>query len=237
MNWGRVWTAVGVFATAFGLVALYLGCSVDWNTIWTALGAIATAIAVLALFLAARQLRFDAWVKAQEIFVEAEFVKARGRVLRHLGKDELAWDKTDEEAGLLVCRRMDEFCRLAPYFASSEAKGQEEVLKVWDNPLGKSWKLLAPLVDEERKKVEWNKKWSAFAYLGDKAFGRLLQQQETEKVEAIAARLDEQIRTVFKAPAPPVEQRAESECPHCAERILKKAKVCKHCSLEVSTTP
>lgn len=31
----------------------------------------------------------------------------------------------------------------------------------------------------------------------------------------------------------PVEVRDERECPFCAERILRKARVCKHCNREV----
>lgn len=39
------------------------------------------------------------------------------------------------------------------------------------------------------------------------------------------------------APLPPpsaLPPRLERECPHCAERILVKAKVCKHCGLDVA---
>lgn len=55
-------------------------------------------------------------------------------------------------------------------------------------------------------------------------------------------RVQEQIARVQDAPAPrayvpvadtPVPARAERECPYCAETILAKAKVCKHCGKEV----
>ena len=35
-------------------------------------------------------------------------------------------------------------------------------------------------------------------------------------------------------PAAPVEERIERECPFCAERILARARVCKHCGREVT---
>jgi uncharacterized membrane protein YdbT with pleckstrin-like domain len=48
--------------------------------------------------------------------------------------------------------------------------------------------------------------------------------------------VQEQIANVqgTRAPAQPVlAARDERECPYCAERILKKARVCKHCGREV----
>ena len=35
-------------------------------------------------------------------------------------------------------------------------------------------------------------------------------------------------------PAAPAEERVERECPFCAERILARARVCKHCGREVT---
>jgi uncharacterized membrane protein YdbT with pleckstrin-like domain len=54
--------------------------------------------------------------------------------------------------------------------------------------------------------------------------------------------VQEQIDVVQDAPAPrayaptadgPVAARAERECPYCAETILAKAKICKHCGKDV----
>ena len=48
--------------------------------------------------------------------------------------------------------------------------------------------------------------------------------------------VQEQIANVqgTRAPAQPVlAARDERDCPYCAERILKKARVCKHCGREV----
>jgi uncharacterized membrane protein YdbT with pleckstrin-like domain len=35
------------------------------------------------------------------------------------------------------------------------------------------------------------------------------------------------------SPAQPTDQRVERECPYCAERILARARVCKHCGRDV----
>ena len=74
------------------------------------------------------------------------------------------------------------------------------------------------------------------------ALRRAAQQRATHD-----ARLQAMARTYFAAAAkkksaphpvetavpPPQPAREERECPFCAELILKKAKVCKHCSREV----
>ena len=166
----------------------------QWITFWTAvgavamvLGAIATSAAVLGILIAARQLRFEAWLKAQEVWVQKDFVRARGRIFSHITKPH-DWDADDQEAALEVCRRMDEFCRLAPYFSFTESRGDEIVLDVWHNPLGKSWLLLQPLVVTERDVVEWQTKWDAFEHLGKAAAGRLTDDTRT-KLETLVKRL------------------------------------------------
>jgi uncharacterized membrane protein YdbT with pleckstrin-like domain len=39
------------------------------------------------------------------------------------------------------------------------------------------------------------------------------------------------------APAAPRESREERDCPYCAERILVRARVCKHCGRDVAPAP
>ena len=46
---------------------------------------------------------------------------------------------------------------------------------------------------------------------------------------------DEEGRAV-SAPASATVERVERDCPYCAERILARAKVCKHCGRDVSPT-
>ena len=164
----------------------------QWSTFWTAVGALATVAAALTLLFAARQLRFDAWLRAQEIFVHGKFLTARGRVFRHLQGPDLSWDAEDQEAGLEVCRRMEELCRLAQYFSFTSSGGQKTILEAWDDPLGKSWALLEPLVIAERDVIGWKTKWKAFQELGGAAFNRL-SQDKRDSLKVTAARLRPQI--------------------------------------------
>lgn len=164
----------------------------QWSTFWTAFGALATLAAVGGILLAGRQLRFDAWIRVQEIFVERKFVKARGRVFRHLRPESSRWDSEDQKAGLEVCRKMDDVCRLALYFSLIPFRGKRVFLEVFGDPLGKSWALLEPLVMVERRFVDWQSKWNAFQQLGRAALNRLPQEKRHE-LKKIATRLDSEI--------------------------------------------
>lgn len=127
------------------------------------MSAIAALVGVSAIFFAIRQLHFDAWLKAQEIWVSSEFTAGRSKVFAHLDNLQQQWPQTDKEVGLEVCRRIDEFARLAPYL------GERRMLSVWGDTLAKAWLVLAPLVSEERLKTDWKTKWDAFEKLGAKA--------------------------------------------------------------------
>ena len=133
------------------------------GTFWSAAGAVATMVASVAIFQAAKQLRFDAWLKAQEIFTDREFVAARTTVYGHLPKPTETWSPTDLDAGLLVCRQMDQLCHLQEFL------GRKRILDTWANPLATSWALLKWLVVQERQRASWAKKWSAFETLGEAA--------------------------------------------------------------------
>src|SRR5215216_3683140 len=164
----------------------------EWSTFWTALGAFATLAAVLSILVAARQLRFEAWLRAQEIFVDPKFVEARGRVFSHLKPPPRDWDAKDQEAGFEVCRRIDDFCRLAPYLSFTKSRGRQTVLQVWGDPLGKAWGLLSPLVVAERNFVDWQTKWDAFEILGNAALERFSEKRRIELTK-IAERLGPQM--------------------------------------------
>jgi len=65
-----------------------------------------------------------------------------------------------------------------------------------------------------------------------------LDRQADLQREAIRAA---ELRTIVSATKPkpaalPAPLREERDCPHCAERILVKAHVCKHCGREVDGT-
>lgn len=133
------------------------------DTFWSAVSALATVAGAAAIFFAARQLRFEAWIKAQDIWCSCEFTRDRTKVFARLGNLGQPWTAEETAVGLNVSRRVDEFARLAPYL------GQRRMLAVWGDPLAKAWLVLQPLVCEERKSTEWPTKWDAFEELGKKA--------------------------------------------------------------------
>jgi len=139
----------------------------DAAVFWTAVGAIATAVAAIAtvvatggIFWAVRQVRFTAWLKAQEIWTAQAFTEARGRVFARLDTGNTQWTQADETEALQVCRKMDEFAGLIPYLPKQTA------LRIWGVPFAKAWLVLEPVVGRERTKCSWDDKWDAFAKLG-----------------------------------------------------------------------
>ena len=133
------------------------------DTFWSAVSALATLAGVGAILFAARQLRFEAWLKAQDIWVADDFRNARGKIFARLDDLRASWGPEDKNLGLIVCRKIDEFVRLAPYL------GKRKMLAVWGDPLAKAWLVLEPLVSEERKATAWPTKWDAFEKFGKKA--------------------------------------------------------------------
>jgi len=137
--------------------------SIEWNTIWAAVSAIATTFGVLAIVFAVRQLRFEAWLKAQEIWTGSDFTQLRSRVFAKLDTESNKWTEAEEAEALDVCRKMDEFAGLIPYLPKRTA------MKIWGVPFAKAWLILEPIVRKERDKCSWPKKWHAFALLGKEA--------------------------------------------------------------------
>jgi hypothetical protein len=133
------------------------------DTFWSAVSALATLAGAAAIVFAVWQLRFEAWLKAQEIWVSDDFTAARGKVFARLDNPGVPWTPEDEAVGLKLCRRVDEFVRLAPYL------GRRRMLKVWGDPLAKAWLVLEPLVRKERDRTAWQTKWDAFETFGNRA--------------------------------------------------------------------
>jgi len=132
----------------------------EWGTFWSAVGAIFTAVASIAIFLGILQLRFDAWVKAQEIFTEDEFVDARTKLFKRLDNPHQPWTDAERENATKVCRKMDEIARLVPFLS------KKITLDAWDDPFAKAWFILEPVVREERERCDWSRKWKAFQDIG-----------------------------------------------------------------------
>ncbi len=133
------------------------------DTFWSAISALATVAGAVAIVFAARQLRFEAWLKAQDIWVADDFTAARGKIFARLENLQTPWPPDDRAVGLRVCRKVDEFVRLSPYL------GRRRMLAVWGDPLAKAWVVLEPLVAEERRATSWPTKWDAFEKIGSEA--------------------------------------------------------------------
>ncbi len=135
----------------------------EWSTFWSAVSAIATAVGAAVVFLVRRQLRFEGWLKAQEVFTEDEFTRSRGQLFARLDDHDRPWTDDEKRNGLKVCRKMEELAALASYFP------KKTILREWGDPLAKAWVLLEPLVREERITSNWKDKWHAFEKLGKEA--------------------------------------------------------------------
>jgi hypothetical protein len=51
---------------------------------------------------------------------------------------------------------------------------EKKMLDTWDDPIGKAWFLLEPIVEEEREHCHWRKKWQSFQDLGRMALDKLV---------------------------------------------------------------
>ena len=90
-------------------------CDLANGTYWTAVGSIASIISAIAALLvlstvaiAAKTLRFEAWMKIQSLFAEAEFTKARGELFQRLDSPGGSWTTEAIAAAYLVSRLKDE---------------------------------------------------------------------------------------------------------------------------------
>jgi hypothetical protein len=92
-----------------------------------------------------------------------DFIADRGKVYARPQDLRQPWTPEERVIGLNVCRKVDEFVRLAPYF------GERRMLTVWGDPLAKAWVVLEPLVRDERDETAWQTKWDVFERLGTKA--------------------------------------------------------------------
>jgi len=144
-----------------------------WQTFWGAFGAISTAVGAIAMcsalaliFWAKRQLRFDAWVHAQDLFnpkhEKDEFITARKIMFRRYHNKETEWSGEEREQAMLVCRQMDQLVQLAPFLT------EKKILNTWYDNIGKCWHVVEGIVKEEQEK--WPQKWKAFERLGRKAY-------------------------------------------------------------------
>jgi hypothetical protein len=133
------------------------------DVFWSAVGAIATVIGVVAIFFAISQIRFEAWLKAQEIWTSPEFTALRENLFKRLDSGKLDWSTDEEIEAKKACRKLDELADLIPYLPKKNA------LKAWGVPYAKAWTILEPIVMKERETNVWLEKWQAFEKLGKSA--------------------------------------------------------------------
>jgi hypothetical protein len=160
--------------------------SMDWqwffdllkdSTFWTAIGALATLVASGAILYAARQFRFEAWNKAQDVFIDDNFTKDRQTVFQHIGQQTSNWTTNDLEAAFSVCRKIDELCRLAPFF------GKKDMIRIWRHPIGQAWALLHAIVQQERDRTSFTDKWDGFKSIGSKSFKRFPTERQNQLIK------------------------------------------------------
>jgi hypothetical protein len=137
--------------------------------VWYALTAFFTMIASLGILYAGRQLRFQAWLKAQEIWTAGGFTESRGRIFAYLDDKNREWNKEEKTEALQVCRKMDEFAGLIPYFGLIPYLRRKTALRIWGVPFAKAWFVLEATVQKERDKCGWQDKWHAFEEFGQSA--------------------------------------------------------------------
>ncbi len=134
-----------------------------YDTFWPAVTALATVAGVAAILYAGRQIHFWAWLEAQKIWVDKEFLDNRRNLFSRLDNLEQPWTPEEKAAGLDACRKLDELSYLVPFL------GRRRMLKVWGDPLAKAWLILEPLVSEERDRTGFRDKWDGFRKLGTRA--------------------------------------------------------------------
>ena len=156
----------------------YIVDLIRFQTFWSAVGtiaaviaAIATVIALRIIFLARQQLDFDAWLKIQEIWTNTEFTQARRRLFTRLDNPAKLWTSEEKQEALSTCAKMNEFSHLVVLFLD-----KRKMLELWDDPVGKAWLILKPLVQEERELVGWPMKWMGFEDLGEQALTKLIRE-------------------------------------------------------------
>jgi hypothetical protein len=141
-------------------------------------------IAFLELRYVARDRDFHTWLKAQDVWMEKEFVQRRGLIFKRLNDLNAPWSDEETREAKETCRKLDEFAHLAPFL------GVKKVLAVWDDPLAKAWIVLQNVVEKERENTKWGEKWMGFSTIGQEALDKVVaenrdpRQQNSKSLQA-----------------------------------------------------
>jgi len=147
------------------LTRIFGGFSMD-SINWEAIGAVASAVGSFGIIIAVIQFRASAWLKAQEIFTNPEFVNARTNLFSIIDSKTKDIQDVSNEDKILICKKMDEIAHLR------FAIGPWKTIKTWGNPIAKAWKLLEKFVEDTQGNEHWEDKWKSFSKIGKHAIRR-----------------------------------------------------------------
>ena len=151
----------------------------DWIT------ASAGVLAVGGVWYAIRTLRFNGWLRAQEIFTDKHFAAARGRIFKKelpaTDAELKAWlndndaqlskeEKADKRAASLVCWRLDELAHLMQMPGLHKRRAQ----RVWDIAFSKALVVLERYVKRRQNHDHDPGHWRAFMSVAEQALKRTL---------------------------------------------------------------
>jgi hypothetical protein len=138
--------------------------------------ALATVGATIAIVIAIRQLRFEAWLKAEELI--RSFHEDRAKVFSRLPSCSAPWSEEEKAHAREVCRKMNTVAYLLRFLPRRQA------LDHWDDPFAKAWVVLKPIVEEERKHARWKTKWRHFEVWGNRALKKLFDEGRDPRLQS-----------------------------------------------------
>jgi hypothetical protein len=114
-----------------------------------------------------QQTEFLCWLRVQDRWMDTEFHELRAKIFQRLDDPGQEWTASNIEDAKNMCRRMDEFSRLVPFI------GKTFALDTFDDPIAKAWRILEPIVEQERDVARWSRKWECFEKLGKEAAAKI----------------------------------------------------------------
>jgi hypothetical protein len=127
------------------------------STSWSGVSALGSLLGAGAILYAARQFRFQAMMKAQELFNQEWFRTARSTLFARLDESPRSFSESERREALVILSHLDEFARLESYI------GRRRLIQIWGDPLAKAWILLEPLMADERIRAHAPEKWDVLA--------------------------------------------------------------------------
>ncbi|MBI4931022.1 MAG: hypothetical protein HY841_09690 [Bacteroidetes bacterium] len=194
INWQTFWTAVGAIAATVGLYGLWYGQRLKtWNECQN--------IFTDPVFLVARTILLKLIPENDNMEIELPVLNRRNlKSLRDgFGITDYKTNYSNEERkeilqtiAYYLCGQMDKFCHLAPSVGVLPFTGEDKMIAVWWNPIGKLWWLLEDVVQHERDRLHSTKKWDEFENIGKKCAKRIVE-IEHAKIEEVRKFINESL--------------------------------------------